>query len=69
MADTEERFVSKETVSLKFSVHILQVLHMLTVGDSADIDIYNPAPAIHVPTSDCQYQQLHAQSFVAALLN
>ena len=26
------------------------------------------APAIHVPTSDGQYQRLHAESFVAALL-
>ena len=69
MANMEERFVPDDRVSLKVSVHTLQVFHMPTVGDSSDIDIYNPAPAIHAATCDGQYQRLHAHPFVAALLN
>ena len=34
----EEIFVPEDRVSLKVSVHTLQVLHMPTVGDSTDMD-------------------------------
>ena len=68
MADMKERFVPENRVSLKVSIHILQVFHMPTIGDSAD-QSYIPAPAIYIPTSDGQYQRPYAQFFVAALLN
>ena len=69
MTDMEETFVPEDRVSLKVSVHILQMFHMPTVGCLGRHRSYNPAAAIHIPTSDGQYQQLHAQSFIEALLN
>ena len=63
MADMEERFVPEDRVSLKVSVHTLQVFYMATVGDSADIDpIIQLLPYTYqylmVNTSDCMLNPL-----------
>ena len=65
----EERFVPEGGVSLKVSVHTLQEFHMPTVGDSEDIDLIIQLLPYTYQHLHAQYQRLHAQSFVAALLN
>ena len=58
MTDMEERFVPEDTVSILVSVHTLQVFHMPTIGDSADIDpiiqlLLYTYQDLMVNTSDC----------------
>ena len=66
MADMKVKFMPEDRISLKVSVHTLQVFHMPTVGDSADIDP-NPAPAINLSTFDGEYQRLRMLNALSQL--